>query len=472
MKKKFLLIAIVLMLGLSACSVPRLVKNDPTATPKPVQPTAQPTSQPEPTAAAPTVAPTVIPTDAPTQAPTAASNALPAELASDVSIGENLLNETFDKQGLWDTSGEAEFSAELVNGAYRMSLNKANWMLWSPSNLLNSDNVILDVDTELVNGSAENNVGLICRFVDDDNFYMLSIGNDGYVEIMRVYQGKQTDLFGEYVDDIIDPVSNHLQGFCLGDRLVFYVNGKLAADVRDSNLASGDAGLIIGSYDDPQVSVDFDNFTVYEALGNFTTDYTPEPVAGGPFAIDPVDNWEVSYSDDFDTPNNGNWTIFNESAVVSQWRDGRFAFDFNETLVTATSPTNDLTLSDVIVEMEVYRVGDVLENDMGLICRYQDPDNFYSLSFGSDGYVTIYKKVDGTWSDLFSEFVETDLSAEYHKVAIGCIGAELSLYVDDQLLATVNDTDFMTGDVGLISGTYEELPVVIEFDNFLVYTPK
>jgi hypothetical protein len=158
--------------------------------------------------------------------------------------------------------------------------------------------------------------------------------------------------------------------------------------------------------------------------------------------------------------------------VVSEWRNGRFAFDFNESMMTATSPTNDLGVSDVVVQMEVYRVGDVLENDMGLVCRYQDKDNLYSLSFGNDSYVTIYKKVDGTWTALFNEFVDADLSADYHKVAISCIGTELSIFIDEELMAKVNDSEFSAGDVGIISGSYEELPVVIEFDNFLVYTPK
>ena len=140
--------------------------------------------------------------------------------------------------------------------------------------------------------------------------------------------------------------------------------------------------------------------------------------------------------------------------------------------MTATSITNDLDLSDVVVQMEVYRVGDVIENDMGLVCRYQDQDNYYSMSFGNDDYVTIYKTVAGTWTALFNEFVDTDLSGDHHQMTIGCIGTELSLFIDGNLMAKVNDSELSTGDVGLISGTYDSVPVVLEFDNFVVYTPK
>ena len=463
MVKKLFLIGIVMILGLSACSMPKLVKNDPTATPKPIQPTAMPTIA-EPTA---TLAPT--PTETPVQVNLPI---IPAELAGTVSVGENLLSETFDQAGLWNTSDGTEYGASLVDGVYRMYLNSANWMVWAESSMITNDNIIMELDTELVSGSVENNQGMICRYSDDNNFYMLTIGNDGWVEIMKIFQGVQTSLFGEFTDGLVDPVRNHLQGFCIGDRLVLYVNGELGGDVRDSDLASGDAGLIIGSYDNPQVRVNFDNFLVYEAIGDFPTDYIPEPTQATGELPDLANDWNETFSDDFDTPNKGNWTIFNESAVVSEWRNGRFAFDFNEAMMTATSITNDLDLSDVVVQMEVYRVGDVIENDMGLVCRYQDQDNYYSMSFGNDDYVTIYKTVAGTWTALFNEFVDTDLSGDYHQMTISCIGTELSLFIDGNLMAKVNDSELSTGDVGLISGTYDSVPVVLEFDNFVVYTPK
>ncbi len=469
MNKKRFLISIVMMLALSACSLPRLVKNDPTATPKPSQPTTQPTRQAEPTAAVPTATIPPVPTDTPIEA---SLPVIPAALVGSVSVGESLLNETFDQKGLWNTSNDPEYGAELVDGVYRMKVNTANWMVWSESSKVASDNIIMDLDTELISGSVKNTQGMICRYLDDENFYMLTVGNDGWVEIMKIYQGEQTQLFGEFVDALVDPVRNHLQGFCIGDRLILYVNGKLGAEVQDSDLTFGDAGLIMGSYDEPQVTVDFDNFTVYEAVGDFTTSLTPEPVEEEVLLPDLGNDLKESYSDDFDTPNKGHWTIFNESEVVSEWRNGRFAFDINETLITAASPTNDLYLKDVIVQVDVYRIGDVLENDMGLVCRYQDQDNYYSLSFGNDNYVTIYKNVAGTWTPLFNEFADADLSADYHKVAISCIGTELSLYVDDQLLARVNDSDFSTGDVGILAGTYEDTPVVLEFDNFMVYMPN
>jgi len=461
MSKKLFLIGIVMMLGLSACSLPRLVKVDPTATPKPSQLTTLPATQDQPT--------TVAPTDVP---PVENFPLLPAELADSVSIGEKLISETFDETGLWNTSDDPEFGAEVVDGVYRMYLNTANWMLWSESGEVMHENVMMDLDVAFVSGSEENNQGMLCRYVDDGNFYILTVGSDAWVEIMKVYQDEQEPLFGEYMDSLVDPLENHLQGFCIGDRIILYVNGELAAEVQDSDLTIGDVGLAIGTYDEPQVTIDFDNFFVSEVEGDFTATYSPEPISDEMFALDLDGEWTVSYSDDFDVSNKGNWTEFAGEDVLTQWQDGRFAFDAYATSITAISTTNELNLDDVVVQADVYRMDDMLGNDMGLVCRYQDTDNYYSLSFGNDDYVAIYKNVDGNWESLFNEFVDIDLSAEYHKVTVSCIGTELSLYVDDQLLVSVSDGDLLTGDVGLLVGTYEDVPIMLAFDNFVVYKPK
>jgi hypothetical protein len=42
------------------------------------------------------------------------------------------------------------------------------------------------------------------------------------------------------------------------------VNGELVADVRDDTFASGDVGLIAGTYEEGGVEIHFDDFFVHE----------------------------------------------------------------------------------------------------------------------------------------------------------------------------------------------------------------
>jgi hypothetical protein len=52
-----------------------------------------------------------------------------------------------------------------------------------------------------------------------------------------------------------------------------------------------------------------------------------------------------------------------------------------------------------------------------------------------------------------------------------CIGNSLSISVNDQNLISVEDADFLSGDVGLIAGTYDSSGTDIHFDNFRVLKP-
>ena len=52
-----------------------------------------------------------------------------------------------------------------------------------------------------------------------------------------------------------------------------------------------------------------------------------------------------------------------------------------------------------------------------------------------------------------------------------CVGSKLTLYVNGKLLDSQEDAEFMTGDVGLLAGTFSEAGVEVEFDDFSVKVP-
>ena len=58
--------------------------------------------------------------------------------------------------------------------------------------------------------------------------------------------------------------ANHLRADCIGDSLVFYVNYQLIAGASDAELATGDVGLLAGSFTQPGVDVLFDHFVVMQ----------------------------------------------------------------------------------------------------------------------------------------------------------------------------------------------------------------
>jgi hypothetical protein len=52
-----------------------------------------------------------------------------------------------------------------------------------------------------------------------------------------------------------------------------------------------------------------------------------------------------------------------------------------------------------------------------------------------------------------------------------CIGDKLSFYINFTEVASATDTDFPSGDVGVVAGSFAEPGVDVLFDNFVVIQP-
>ena len=125
--------------------------------------------------------------------------------------------------------------------------------------------------------------------------------------------------------------------------------------------------------------------------------------------------------------------------------------------------------------MESSKVAGPDDNVYGVICRYQDAENFTFFLISSDGYTGIGAYVNGqkellSHSTLLPSYaVETDGGSNYLRAE--CVGEQLRLMVNGQLVAQSVTQNVIMGDVGLIAGSYEKSGVNIRFDNFSTVQP-
>jgi hypothetical protein len=124
--------------------------------------------------------------------------------------------------------------------------------------------------------------------------------------------------------------------------------------------------------------------------------------------------------------------------------------------------------------MDAYVVKSSGDGDFGVVCRYQDRDNFYGIEISEDDYIAIWKYLGGEYYGLIdwqhSSYV-SEIEGTMH-VSAACVGDTLSLAVNGELLAEARDSDFSTGEVGIIAGTYENPGIVVGFDNFKISSPS
>ena len=131
-----------------------------------------------------------------------------------------------------------------------------------------------------------------------------------------------------------------------------------------------------------------------------------------------------------------------------------------------------LRFSDIFVKVTARKLSGPENNSFGVLCRYQDPQNFYSFLVGSDGYYGIVKVFNGTETLLGSSVMDYSVDVlafdAENEIAVDCVGNNLSLTVNDVLLMSVQDSDLSYGDVGLLVESREEGDLAVLFNNFLV----
>jgi hypothetical protein len=134
-----------------------------------------------------------------------------------------------------------------------------------------------------------------------------------------------------------------------------------------------------------------------------------------------------------------------------------------------------LTFADLRMEVEAAQVAGAEDSDFGLVCRAVDPANFYFFAISSDGYYGIGKVKEGA-SELVgmaamppSEAIRQGTASNHLRA--DCIGENLSLYVNGELLATVQDAEFSGGEAGLFAGTFGTPGSEVHFDNFAILQP-
>ncbi|HBG59583.1 MAG TPA: hypothetical protein DDW97_02275 [Anaerolineaceae bacterium] len=189
----------------------------------------------------------------------AAEIALPTQAWDVVLFQDDFSN---PKSG-WDRTNQGGNSTDYADGKYRITLATPQQDIWANPYQYFDKDIIVEVDAWQNPRTVQAAYGIICGYSDVNNFYALTIGGVGYVEIFRYQQGKRLTLASAENQARIDPEYNHLKAECASSALQLWVNGSLVAEVEALEVPYGDVGLIGSSFDEVPVEILFDNFVVW-----------------------------------------------------------------------------------------------------------------------------------------------------------------------------------------------------------------
>jgi len=183
----------------------------------------------------------------------------------------------------------------------------------------------------------------------------------------------------------------------------------------------------------------------------------------------------VLYQDNF-TDSNSGWPHHQTANSTMDYASGGYRIYVTTTDLLAFATSGQSYPTDVSIEVDATKQGGPDDNYIGVICRYQDSDNFYFFTISSDGYAGIAMYKTNTMSILsgsnFGSSTAINQGAATNHIRADCIGNTLTLYVNGTQVNSVTDSTFSSaGDAGLIARANGTAGVDILFSNFVVNKP-
>jgi len=182
-----------------------------------------------------------------------------------------LLSDDFSETGSgWEQIENETGSANYVDGSFHILLNHPNDYLLSNYGQPFDGDVSVEVDARKIEGTNDNYFGVVCRYQDADNFYMLLITSRGRSAIGMMRDG-EFGLISPGLEPLemegikLDSATNHIRADCVGDQLTLYANGKQVSLAYDSSFVGGLVGLVAANGQiASKLDIRFDDFRVYQ----------------------------------------------------------------------------------------------------------------------------------------------------------------------------------------------------------------
>ncbi|MBI4772459.1 MAG: hypothetical protein HY784_19020 [Chloroflexi bacterium] len=176
------------------------------------------------------------------------------------------------------------------------------------------------------------------------------------------------------------------------------------------------------------------------------------------------------FYDDFSDPNSG-WSTFNTTAGVAQYANGEMSLIARNTewFVWSTAPD---TYSNIVLTVTATTIT-TTDTTFGIMCFYQDSDNYNYLALDATGRYAIlrYDSAGDTWLTSGGDWATSPYITPYagtYSLGATCGNGMLELYVDGTLIDSAFDSTFTSGQVGVFVWSGKQGNAEVRFDDFAV----
>jgi hypothetical protein len=270
-------------------------------------------------------------------------------------------------------------------------------------------------------------VGLVARHVDANNYYSLVARANQTFGIYKRVNGVDTLLYESFFQYTSPPVL-HVTLAVAGNQIRVDLGDQQTATVTDDSLTHGRGGVATwmarADFDDVHVAATDVYGLFYREWGYFGDDISSGlDELSGDWRVEEVIDGPESYLSGL------------------QQRD---ASGDARAVIGTPVPNQQLT-----ARMRVDSFGAAPQAAwIGLLARYVDANNFYSVTIRRTGEIQIRRVLNGVISVLASANF-TAVPGQYYDVRFQLINDQLTLYVDDVRVASAHDRRIASGRYGL-----------------------
>lgn len=378
-----------------------------------------------------------------------------------------LLEDNFGSESIFESFEEFEASGVLGDNRFELNVNQKNYLGWKTTQVVNVQNVVLQADAEKVTAAESDSYGLICRYIDVDNYIQAEVSHNGWVAIRKIVNGEEMRLMERRLMGISE-AKNTFTFACVDDLLTVFVNGNQVTIARDPSPVSGDIGMVVGRFSDSPSKVAFSHFQAFEVEpGKSIVKLSDLPFTQTHKSLLAYEGEGYFYQNDLLTEADGERLGYGETEFSKvAWEDGKYIVGLKDINRFKIMMTTELNYMDMVVSVTIPEFDhDAL---VGVVCRYQSVDDFYALAVANDGWTTIFKYVHGEYEELYGQNHENVFPAGENTISGICVGNELRLLVNGEVVAFVTDDDLLSGDGGILTQSYKDSPVNVQYKYFFV----
>ena len=174
-----------------------------------------------------------------------------------------------------------------------------------------------------------------------------------------------------------------------------------------------------------------------------------------------------------------NWDYFyfgdDEDGFEITPENGHLTFDIKDQYYYVYTYYTAQTYDDVRIEVQTTNRG-FNNNNVSLICRYEDGRGWYEYNIANNGLYWLYaydEKGDGYSELATGGSTDIKMGKETNEYAMVCSGSKLKLYINGVETKVYKDTQFgfSEGMIGVSVSSFDVVPINVEFEWIKIMEP-